>query len=247
MKFSKLIIPLSAGVLGLVAGLLLAPVVWMRPPDADAADPAVRRQAASAVDSDEVDEPGEEADGEASDGDDEFVEAVDADSVADDDEPVEVTVEEVRDDDGDGLTPEERAEKFKRENPEEWERIQNRRKAMLAAMRKAAKEKQDFIDAIDDAYLTAEQRKEHAAFAEALATRNASRDRVRAAVDAGKDPSPDDLRALSGAERTLHEKAEDERKLLLEATARSLGLEKDDVADFVGVLDGIDTCTRDLH
>ena len=245
MKFRKLIIPLLTGVLGLAAGLLLAPAVWMQSSDVGGEVPAARRQTASDVDSDEADEPEEESDGEAADDDGEFVEAVDAASVKDDDEPEEVTVEEVRDEDG--LTDEERAEKFKRENPEEWERIQKRRAAMLETMRKAAADNQDFLETIEDAYLTEEQRKEHAAYADALATRNASRDRVRAAVDAGKDPSSDDFRALTGAERTLREKAEGERKLLLEATARSLGLEKDDVKAFVGILDSIDSCTRNLR
>ena len=185
-------------------------------------------------------EGGEDADGE-------FVDAVPADEVRDEpeDESGEATVEEVRDEDG--LTDEELAEKFKRENPEEWERIQKRRRAMMAAIRKAAADNQNFLEAIEDAYLTEEQRKEHAAFADALATRNAMRDRVHAAVDAGKDPSSDDFRALTGAERTLRGKAEGERKLLLEATARSLGLEKDDVTAFVEILDGIDSCTRDLR
>lgn len=247
MKFRKFIIPLSAGVLGLVAGLLLAPVVSPTDLETQEEDRAVssvpsRRGKAPSAARKDASEDDEDA---TSDDDDEFEEAVDAASVKDDDEPVEVTVEEVREEDG--LTPEERAAKFKRENPEEWERIQKRRAAMMEAVRKAAAEKQNFLDAVEVAYLTEEQRKEHAAFAEALATRNASRDRVRAAVDAGKDPSSEDFRALSEAERTLHEKAEGERKLLLEATARSLGLEKDDITAFVGILDSIDSCTRDLR
>lgn len=245
-KMTKIVFPLLAFASGLAAGVLLAPTVAAKAEGGaektDVADATVRRPPKASVKQKAVDP--DAADG--ADGGDEgdFVEALDPDQVPEE-EAETATVEEVTDEDG--LTPETRAEKFKRENPEEWERIRQRRAAAFEVMRKANAEKQNFLDTIDEAHLTAEQKQEHAAFAEALAVRNAARERIRAANEDGKEPVPADYRAFTTAERTLREKCDGERRLLLEATARSLGLGNDDVADFLGILERIDACTRDLH
>ena len=181
----------------------------------------------------------------AAESDEKFVEAVSAESVKDDDEAGEATVEEVRDEE-DGLTDEERAEKFKRENPEEWERIQKRRRAMMAELKKAAEKRQNFLDTVSDEYLTAEQRKTHAAYADALAARAAARERVRKAVDEGKEPETEDFRAINRADRVIRANAENEKRALQEAAARSVGLSGEDVATFVEILKDIEDATNVL-
>ena len=193
----------------------------------------------------EADEASEEGDGVVAQvGGKEFVTAVPADKVRDEseDESGEATVEEVRDEDG--LTDEELAEKFKREHPEEWQRIQKRRRAMMAELKKAAERRQNFLDTVSDEYFTAEQRRTHATYAEALAARAAARERIRKAAEAEKDPDPEDLRAMNLADHVIRENAADEKRTLQEAAARSAGLAGEDVATFVEILKDIEDATN---
>lgn len=253
MKMTKTIICACAVAAGFAGGVAVGRWAW---PGGDVGGAAkVEEDVAVEADGSSTAEGGggaredeEESEGvtAAAESNEEFVEAVPAESVKDDDGDGEATVEEVRDEE-DGLTDEERAEKFKRENPEEWERIQKRRQAMLDAQRKAQAKRQSFLDTINDEFLTAEQKKTHAAYAEALAAREAARERIRAAVAEGRDPDMEDYRTVNRSERTLHAHAAVERRTLLEAAARSVGLTGDDVGAFVDVLDQIDDAAPASH
>ena len=170
----------------------------------------------------------------------EFVEAVPADKVRDEpeDESGEATVEEVRDEDG--LTDEELREQFKREHPEEWERIQSRRKAMLEALRKAQADRTDFLTAVSDEFLSAEQRKVHAAYRTALTAREEARERIRKATAAGGEADVEDYRLMNLADRTIRENAQAEHAALREALGRSLGISDADLPTFTATLKSID-------
>ena len=169
-----------------------------------------------------------------------FVEAVPAESVKDDgDSADEAMVEEVRDEE-EGLTDEELAEKFKREHPEEWERIQSRRKAMLEALRKAQADRTDFLTAVSDEFLSAEQRKVHAAYRTALAVRDEARERIRRATASGGEADVEDYRLMNQANRTVQENAQAEHAALREALGRSLGIPDADLPTFVETLKSID-------
>lgn len=182
-------------------------------------------------------EGGEEADGE-------FVDAVPADEVRDEpeDESGEATVEEVRDEDG--LTDEELAEKFKREHPEEWARIQARRKAQLEAMKKALADRKDFLAAIGDEFLSAEQRKVHAAYRTALTARDEARERIRRATASGGEADVEDYRLMNQADRMVREYAQAEHKALREAFGRSLGISDAELSTFTETLDSIDDAVK---
>ena len=170
----------------------------------------------------------------------EFVEAVPADKIRDEpeDESGAATVEEVRDEDG--LTDEELREKFKRENPEEWERIQKRRKAMLDEMKKALANRKDFLAAIGDEFLSAEQRKVHAAYRTALTVREEARERIRKATASGGEADAEDYRLMNQADRTVRENAQAEHTALREALGRSLGIADTELSTFVETLRSID-------
>ena len=182
-------------------------------------------------------EGGEEADGE-------FVDAVPADEVRDEpeDESGEATVEEVRDEDG--LTDDELAEKFKRENPEEWARIQKRRKAMLDEMKKALANRKDFLAAIGDEFLSAEQRKVHAAYRTALTAREEARERIRRATASGGEADVEDYRLMNQADRMVREYAQAEHKALREAFGRSLGISDAELSTFTETLNSIDDAVK---
>ena len=196
----------------------------------------------------EADEALEEEDGVvAQEGGEEtgadFVEAVPAESVKDDDDASgEAKVEEVRDEDG--LTDEELAEKFKRENPEEWERIRKRRKAMLDEMKKALANRKDFLAAIGDEFLSAEQRKVHAAYRTALTVREEARERIRKATASGGEAEVEDYRLMNQADRTIRENAQAEHKALREAFGRSLGISDAELSTFTETLDSIDDAVK---
>lgn len=193
-------------------------------------------------------EPGDAAgdedvsDGVAVDGEPEgeFVEAVPADEVRDEpeDESGEAEVEEIRDEDG--LTDEDLREKFKREHPEEWERIQRQRKAQLEAMKKALADRKDFLTSVSDEFLSAEQRKVHAAYRTALTVREEARERIRKATAFGGEAEVDDYRLMNQADRTIRENAQAEHAALREALGRSLGISDAELSTFTETLKSID-------
>ena len=156
----------------------------------------------------------------------------------------EATVEEVIGDDG--LTVDERVEKFKRERPDEFAALQRRREAVRAARKAAADNRQDFLDSIDVSYLTEGQRKTHVAYADALAARQEARERMAAARRTGAAVSDEDRAQLQAAERVIREQGEAERAALVEAAARSVGVENaEDLKRFRETISAIFEATRE--
>lgn len=133
------------------------------------------------------------------------------------------TVEEVKGEDG--LTIDERMEKFKRERPDEFAALQRRRESIRKARKAAADERLNFLDSIDTSFLTEEQRKTHVVYADALAARQEARERMAAARRTGVAVSDADRARLQAAERVIREQGEAERAALFEAAARSVGIE----------------------
>ncbi|MDO5318897.1 MAG: hypothetical protein Q4G65_09745 [bacterium] len=153
-------------------------------------------------------------------------------------------VEEVKGEDG--LTVDERMERFKRERPDEFAALQRRRESMRAARKAAAGRRQEFFDSIDLSFLTEEQRKTHVAYADALAARQEARERMAAARRTGAAVSDADRAQLQVAERVIREQGESERAALFEAVARSVGIENaDDVKDFRETISAILETTRE--
>ena len=156
----------------------------------------------------------------------------------------ESTVEEVKGEDG--LTVDERVEKFKRERPDEFAALQRRREAIRAARKAAADNRQNFLDSIDLSFLTEGQRKTHVAYADALAARQEARERMAAARRTGAAVSDADRAQLQAAERVIREQGEAERTALLEAAARSVGVENaEDLKRFRETISSIFEATRE--
>ena len=174
-----------------------------------------------------------------------FAEAISADDFRRRQRPAEAsTVEEVKGEDG--LTVDERVEKFRRERPDEFAALQRRRESIRAARKAAADERQNFLDSIDTSFLTEEQRKTHVVYADALAARQEARERMSAARRTGAAVSDADRAQLQAAERVIREQGAAERAALIEAAARSVGLEKaEDVKGFREVISAIFEATRE--
>ena len=154
------------------------------------------------------------------------------------------TVEEVKGEDG--LTVDERMEKFRRERPNEFAALQRRRESIRAARKAAAADRQNFLDSIDGSFLTEEQRKTHVAYADALAARQEARERMTAARRTGAVVSDADRVQLQAAERVIREQGAAERTALLEAAARSVGVEgAEDLKRFRETISSIFEATRE--
>ena len=173
-----------------------------------------------------------------------FAEAVSAAEFRRQQEAPAATVEEVKGEDG--LTVDERMEKFKREHPDEFAALQRRRESIRAARKAAADNRQDFLDSIDVSYLTEEQRKTHIAYTDALAARQEARERMAAARRMGAAVSDADRAQLQAAERVIREQGEAERAALFEAAARSVGVEgAEDLKRFRETISAIFEVTRE--
>ena len=154
------------------------------------------------------------------------------------------TVEEVKGEDG--LTVDERVEKFKRERPDEFAALQRRREAIRTARKAAADNRQEFLDSIDVTYLTEEQRKTHVAYVDAQAARQQVRERMAAALRTGAAVSDADRAQLQASERIIREQGEAERAALFEAAARSFGVAaEEDVKRFRETISSILEMTRE--
>ena len=136
----------------------------------------------------------------------------------------EATVEEVKGEDG--LTVDERVEKFKRERPDEFAALQRRREAIRAARKAAADNRQDFLSSLNLDLLTEEQRRVHALYVEANETRNALRKEISALRREGKEIPADLQVRLADAESVLCADREREQGALREAAARAAGLDE---------------------
>ncbi len=153
-------------------------------------------------------------------------------------------VEEVKGEDG--LTVDERVEKFKRERPDEFAALQRRRESMRAARKAAADRRQEFFDSIDLSFLTEEQHKTHVAYADALAARQVARERMEDARRTGAPVADADRAQLQAAERVIREQGEAERAALFEAAARSVGVEgAEDLKRFRETISAIFEATRE--
>ena len=156
------------------------------------------------------------------------------------------TVKEVKGEDG--LTVDERVENLKREHPDEWEALQRWRESIRAARKAAADSRQDFLDSIDVSFLTEEQRKTHVAYADALAAQQEARERMAAARRTGAAVSDADRVQLQAGERVIREQGEAERAVLLEAAARSVGVEgAEDLKRFRETISAIFEVTHELE
>ena len=175
-----------------------------------------------------------------------FAEAISVDEFRRQQEAQTAMVEAVKGEDG--LTVDERMEKFKRERPDEFAALQRRRESIRAARKAAADSRQDFLDSIDVSFLTEEQRKTHVAYADALAAQQEARERMAAARRTGAVVSDADRVQLQAAERVIREQGEDERAALLEAAARSVGVEgAEDLKRFRETISAIFEATHELE
>lgn len=133
----------------------------------------------------------------------------------------------------------ERMEEMKKNDPERYKEEMARREQFRQAILQARSARADFLGSIDTALLSAEGRKTHARFTEALARQSELEEQMRAAVEAGEQPSEELGAAMRENWQTLRETRDSERVELLDAIAKSMGLAGSDVEDFRKLVDDV--------
>lgn len=127
---------------------------------------------------------------------------------------------------------EERMDQMRRENPDQYADMQRRREDFRQNMEQRVRDREDFLDAIDVAGMTPEQRQSHEQLLATVARMNA----LMADMMENGRPRGEEGEAVRHEMReammSLGQLYESERRYLLEATAKAAGYSGDDVQAF---------------
>lgn len=142
------------------------------------------------------------------------------------------TGKEQRSDRGRRQSWEERMEQMRRENPEQYADMQRRREDFRQSLEQRVRDREDFLDAIDVAGMTPEQRQNHEQLLATVARMNAlMADMMENGRPRGEEG--ESMRhEMREAMMNLGQLYESERHYLLEATAKAAGYSGDDVQAF---------------
>lgn len=145
------------------------------------------------------------------------------------------------------MTPEQGLAALRERSPEAYRKLMERRTAWAMRQRERSADMQEFVYTVDPALLQAEELETHEVYVEALKRYSDAREAVVAAREAGTLPEPETMTALRESLGTLQGYAQQERRLLLEATARSIGLEDTaQFAELIGqIIEATDSFRRD--
>lgn len=133
----------------------------------------------------------------------------------------------------------ERMEEMKKNDPERYKEEMARREQFRQAMVQARNERTNFLDSVDPSLLTAEGRATHARFIEAFNKSAEIEEKMRAAFEAGEQPSEALAAEAREVMQTLNETRSSERVALLDAIATSMGLSGTDAEDFRKLVDDV--------
>lgn len=124
-----------------------------------------------------------------------------------------------------------RLERLRTEAPEEYTEMQRRREEMQQRMTQLHQDRRSFLDAIDTARMSEEQRENHAKLVAAIDAANA----FRLQVSSGdwSQVSAEQRAEGFNSFRTIGELYEQERRYLLEETGRTYGEDGDRFADYI--------------
>ena len=127
---------------------------------------------------------------------------------------------------------EERMEEMRRDNPEQYAEMQQRREEFRRGMERRARDREDFLDAVDVAGMTPEQRQNHEQLLATVARVNTlmadMMENGRPRGEAG-EAMRHEMREAMMALGPLYDS---ERRYLLEATAKSVGYSGSEVQAF---------------
>jgi len=132
----------------------------------------------------------------------------------------------------------ERLDQWKKDNPEEFARMEKRRQEFMQARAKRTQSTLDFLSSIDTARMGKAARETH----EELQGLIAKREELESKMMAEDTPDEDRSRLFQEmfeTDRSIREKNEQERQNLLRLTAEELGLAGDDATEVVDTISEI--------
>lgn len=134
------------------------------------------------------------------------------------------------------LSMRERMEELKKQDPERYRLMEERRAQFQQALQEARAKRDDFLGSVDLALFTPEERLVHEQFTAALAKQAELEGRMRALVESGEMPTEALRTEMHETQHTLRDLREAERSALLGAVATSMGLSESDSADFAQLM-----------
>ncbi|MGN0890146.1 MAG: hypothetical protein ACI4W7_00685 [Candidatus Spyradenecus sp.] len=134
------------------------------------------------------------------------------------------------------LSMRERMEELKKQDPERYRQMEERRAQFQQALQDAREKRDDFLGSVDLALFTPEERLVHEQFTAALAKQAEMEERMRELFESGEMPSEEQRAAMRETQHTLRDLREAERSALLGAVATSMGLSESDSADFAQLM-----------
>ncbi len=142
------------------------------------------------------------------------------------------------------LSPAERMEKLKQEDPERYAELQRRREQFQQQIMDAQANRDDFLGNIDLSLLTPEQQEVHAAYTTALARQTELSEIMREKFESGEEFTDEERIAMFENRREIRELQEQERSALLTAVGTSMGFTADESADFVALIEEVYSATQ---
>lgn len=134
------------------------------------------------------------------------------------------------------LSMRERMEELKKQDPERYRQMEERRAQFQQALQDAREKRDDFLGSVDLALFTPEERLVHEQFTAALAKQAEMEERLRVLFESGEMPTEEQRAEMHEAQHTLRDLREAERSALLGAVATSMGLSESDSADFAQLM-----------
>ena len=149
-------------------------------------------------------------------------------------------VSEARPSDRPQMNWRERMEEMKKNEPERYAQMTNRMAQWRRDQAARNKDKIDFLSSIDLSLMSAGAKKTHQKLQALVAKREEIEDTLHKEGDGMDDNLRDELmRELHQTHREMHQLNEEERKNLLEATARSLGFEDRDAKEITATIQDV--------
>lgn len=134
------------------------------------------------------------------------------------------------------LSMRERMEELKKQDPERYRQMEERRAQFQQALQDAREKRDDFLGSVDLTLFTPEERLVHEQFTAALAKQAEMEERMRELFESGEMPSEALRTEMHETQHTLRDLREAERSALLGAVATSMGLSESDSADFAQLM-----------
>ena len=129
-------------------------------------------------------------------------------------------------------------EKWKQENPEEWERMEKRRQEFLKRRQERAQSKMDFLASIDTSTMSKKAKETHERLQRLIAQREELETKLHADMANMSDEDREHLfREMHETDDAIRETNSQERENLLQQTAEALGFsgaEATEIVDTIG-------------